>query len=80
MARQVWKPLLCAEMPCMACIATGRPTIRSCRCPCVSVQGRSSTTGASKGRRRQLGGDPPDGGGRMPQRSATASGLYSGAV
>ena len=33
MARQVWKPLECAEMPRIACIATGRPIIVSCRRP-----------------------------------------------
>ena len=38
-ARQVWKPLEWAEMPRIACIATGRPTIWSCRRPSMSVQG-----------------------------------------
>ena len=44
----MWKPLECAEMPRMACIATGRPTMRSCRRPAQSVQGCSITTSCSK--------------------------------
>ena len=47
----VWKPLEWAEMPRIAWIATGRPTIRSCRSPRKSVQGRSITTGSSKAAR-----------------------------
>ena len=37
-ARQVWKPLLCAEMPRIAYIATGRPVTLSCSRPHTSVQ------------------------------------------
>ncbi len=48
MARQVWKPLEWAEMPRMACMATGRPTILSCRRPAQSVQGVSISTVCSK--------------------------------
>ena len=29
MVRQVWKPLAWAEMPRMACMETGRPTVFS---------------------------------------------------
>ena len=66
-------------MPRMAWNDTGRPTMRSCRRPQTSVQGWSSTTGcsnatcaisAAKRRMRSAG---------TPQRSATASGAYSGA-
>ena len=43
MARQVWKPFEWAEIPRIACIATGRPMVFSCRRPAQSVQGWSST-------------------------------------
>ena len=77
-ARQVWKPLECAEMPRIACIATG-PADHGL-VPAAgpeSVQGWSSTIGWSKAtsaisaamRRMVAAG--------MPQRSATASGAYS---
>ena len=41
-ARQVWKPLACAEIPRMACMLTGRPVMVSCRRPQASVQGTAS--------------------------------------
>ena len=41
-ARQLWKPFECAEMPRIACIATGRPTKRSWRRPVQSVHGVST--------------------------------------
>ena len=53
-ARQVWKPLEWAEMPRMACMATGRPTILSWRRPAQSVQGWSITIGLLEGGMRRV--------------------------
>ena len=64
-------------MPRIACIATGRPSILSCRRPAVSVQGWSSsiawlkaTSASSRAMRRMVAAE-------MPQVSATTSGAYS---
>jgi hypothetical protein len=46
-ARQVWNPFECAEIPRIACIATGRPIMVSCRRPAQSVQGCCSTISCS---------------------------------
>ncbi len=49
--RQVWKPLAWAEMPRMACIETGRPTIFSWQRPVQSVHGMSSVDLLARRRR-----------------------------
>ena len=75
-ARQVWKPLACAEMPRMACMLTGRPIVCECRRPQTSVQGTSTAIACSNAvcassaaiRRMVAAG--------MPVLRATASGLY----
>ena len=59
-ARQVWKPLEWAEMPRIACIATGRPRIVSWRRPAQSVQGWSSSICLLEGDVGDLGGDAAD--------------------
>ena len=74
-ARQVWKPLECAEMPRMACIATGRPTIFRGARRGQSVQGCSSAIACVEGDIGNLGGDARGCvGGRCRSASATASG------
>ena len=46
-ARAVWKPFACAEMPRMACTLTGRPIMCGWRRPAPSVHGTSSTISSS---------------------------------
>jgi hypothetical protein len=51
-ARQVWKPLLCALMPRMACIATGRPGMSACARR-ANRSRRSAATACCRRRRRR---------------------------
>ena len=74
--RQVWKPFACAEMPRIACIATGRPVIVACSRPQASVQGwcnviacSNATSASSRASRRIVSAS-------TPQVVATASGAY----
>ena len=62
--RQVWKPFEWAEMPRIACIATGRPIIRSCWRPAQSIQGMSRPIVVVERRGGKLGGDAANGGRR----------------
>ena len=64
MARQVWKPFEWAEIPRIACIATGRPSMVACRRPKVSVQGWSSSIAWSNATSASSRGDAADGRGR----------------
>ena len=79
-ARQVWKPLECAEMPRMACMLTGRPMHLSCRRPASrSRAGRAPAAGERD--LRQLGRDAADRCGRnaaaRPRRRARRPGRDS---
>ena len=72
-ARQVWKPLECAEMPRIAWNATGRPMTSSCARPCPVGPGRLELDRLLEGdvrrSRARAGGSSSA---AMPQRSATA--------
>ena len=57
--RQVWKPFECAEMPRMACMDTGRPTILSCFSPRQSVPGNIQGYFLLECNLGQFGRDPP---------------------
>ena len=76
-ARQLWKPLACAETPRIACIATGRPAKPARRLPVQSVHGSSTKTSdsnatwaISSARRSMVAGS-------MPQRGPMFAGAYS---
>ena len=46
-ARQVWKPLECAEMPRIACMDTGRPVKLECVRPAQSVHSQATSMASS---------------------------------
>ena len=77
-ARQVWKPLEWAEMPRMAWKLTGRPMKVSWRSPRKSVQGWSISMAWLKATSTSSAASRLIVAAAMPQRPATASGLYSG--